>query len=708
VKGRILFLIQCLTLPCAAAEVTTPQQPRTKCIVSTSATCPAGVSFEKAGYTIRKARIDNPFGFLPWVRAARADVERGVSALEGRPYVQAEVLHWADELDKLHLRSDTEQRVRADAIVTRVENCRDGALDVVYFDFSTEIAPDLSGTIESRRADVAAPQREAGTDQTTRDQGRSRFNLMPSAGYDRSEGLFAGGRFVFRPGSLSGDLPVDSLAVSGEGSAFMHRVSGTLAGSLAQDSSWLADAGWHLDYFNSSEPSHSTQLDRQRGAATLTAMTRPLGAWEMPVRFGGMFEGGDLDSRFFHPLPNDTVRNSGYWSSKLVVGTTVERDRHTLAASYGIEFASAGSAGLDWVKQVGEVVHFMTLPISDHRALQLESELTGGRIEIPGVVPLSARFFGGNREEQFIPDDSWTIRSNPVIRSIPANELSAARRGPGGTWFVSYNLTASVPVWRIPLVPLEMSRDPEFATQLSGAMKSATGVLQQEYSTDDVAYGRVVAHLGDLQAALDRLEGAVSAAQSASAHAPPASFKSCTRAIDRAGRRAANAAKKSKGAAQLGDIQDLLSVADSDGLLREVHAACVVALNAQLDDQAIAADGAEIERIRLDMEGDLAAVDQAAAKQKAEAEMRPVHRTMDVLVDETNVIAVSPVAIFDVAWIGPAESGYGTRYGAGGGLRVTLVNSVDFTLGYAVNINRHGGESAGAPFFAIQLRDLLN
>src|SRR5206468_760635 len=143
---------------------------------------------------------------------------------------------------------------------------------------------------------------------------------------------------------LSGDLPVDSLAVSGEGSAFMHRVSGTLAGSLPQDSSWLADAGWHLDYFNSSEPSHSTQLNQQRGAVALTAMTRPFGAWEIPVRFGGMFEGGDLDSHFFHPLPNDTVRNSGYWSSKLVVGATVERAHNMLAASYGIEVASAGSA----------------------------------------------------------------------------------------------------------------------------------------------------------------------------------------------------------------------------------------------------------------------------------------------------------------------------------------------------------------------------
>src|SRR5206468_3532705 len=115
---------------------------------------------------------------------ARADVERGVSGLEGRPYVQADVLHWADELDKLHLRSDTEQRVRADAIVTRVENCQDGSLDVVYADFSTEIAPILSGTIESRRADITAPEREAGTDQTTRDQARNRFSLVPNAGYD--------------------------------------------------------------------------------------------------------------------------------------------------------------------------------------------------------------------------------------------------------------------------------------------------------------------------------------------------------------------------------------------------------------------------------------------------------------------------------------------------------------------------------------------
>jgi hypothetical protein len=680
--------------------------------VETSGGCPEGVSFEKAGYMIRKARIENFFAFLPWIRAALAAAERGVSALEGKPYVQAEVLYWRDVLYDIHARSDSEQRVRVDVVAAAVENCADHVLDVVYYDFSTEIAPVLGGTIESRRADVAAPERAAGADQATADQTtdriRSRFHLSPSAGYDRSEGLFGGGHFQFRPGPLAGGLPLDSVAVSGEGSPFMHRVSGAVAGSLAQHSSWLADADWHLDYFNRSEPSHSTRLDQQRGAAELSAMTQPLGAWQIPLRFGGVVEGGELNSDFFHPLPEDTVRNSHYWSSKLFLGATLERARQTLAVSYGVELASTGSADLGWVKHVGDVGHLVTIPVGDHRPLQIESRLAGGLLEIPGVIPVSARFFGGNREEPFISGDSWSIRSNPVIRSIPANELTAARRGPGGTWFYSYNLTVAIPVWRTPLVPLEVSHDPQFTDAMGRALETPVNTLQKDLSTEDPAYERMVARLGDLQDGLGKLEGAVSAAAPPNVQSPL--VKSCTRAIGTAKRRAKAAADESKGIVQAGDVEALLSVSadDQEDRLNKVHAACVVDLNGPLSNQAIADAGADVERIRLDMEQDFNAIDQGAAKQKAEAKLGIVRRTLQVLLDETNVIAVSPVGMFDVAGIGPAESGYGTRYGAGGGLRVTLVNSVDFTIAYVANINRHGGESAGAPFFAIQMRDLLN
>jgi hypothetical protein len=39
--------------------------------------------------------------------------------------------------------------------------------------------------------------------------------------------------------------------------------------------------------------------------------------------------------------------------------------------------------------------------------------------------------------------------------------------------------------------------------------------------------------------------------------------------------------------------------------------------------------------------------------------------------------------------------------------RLTLVNSVDFAVGYVANLHRVGRESAGAFFFSIQFKDLL-
>jgi hypothetical protein len=43
----------------------------------------------------------------------------------------------------------------------------------------------------------------------------------------------------------------------------------------------------------------------------------------------------------------------------------------------------------------------------------------------------------------------------------------------------------------------------------------------------------------------------------------------------------------------------------------------------------------------------------------------------------------------------------------GGGIRLELAGSVDFTLGYAANIFRQPGEDHGAIFFYMRFRDLF-
>jgi hypothetical protein len=84
-----------------------------------------------------------------------------------------------------------------------------------------------------------------------------------------------------------------------------------------------------------------------------------------------------------------------------------------------------------------------------------------------------------------------------------------------------------------------------------------------------------------------------------------------------------------------------------------------------------------------------------------------VKRTVHALVYELNLVSVSPVVMFDVAHIGPASSRLGTRYGIGGGIRLSLANSLDFTAGYLASPHRLAGEPPGAFFFSMQFKDVF-
>ena len=667
--------------------------------------CPAGTDFERAGYTIRTARLESPFSFLRWVRAGLDDAQRGVARLEGQPYRTADVLSTANELERLNFLPDAiDQRVRVSLVVASVTNCSEGQLELVYSVFTSQIAPVLSGTFESHRAERPAPERAAGADAVA-----GRLRISPGGGYDRSEGLSGGGRMEYRlPGAVSPLLLLDSIAVEGRGSDAMHEFSASLAGSKDTATGWLAHADWQLNYLNSSEPTDQSQLRSNRLTAQLSAITRPLGAWQLPVRFGGLVEGGRLESDFRGAgLPPDSVGSAGYGSAKFFVGTTTRLDRNVLAASYGIEFGSVGAEGrVDWIKHVGDLAHEVALPVGDHRSLTIESRLTAGLLQVPGTVPVSARFFGGNREDPFIPGNAWTIRSNPVIRSIPANRFDRTSEGPGGTRFVAYNMTAAIPVWRRPVVPFELSRDPEFRSLVDTQIVSATSLVQTDYAAKDPHFKLAAARVGDVQAALARLKAAVGAAESARPGQFEELFRACDRAIGRAERRV-KAAADSKDGQQLGDVAALLSIDPDEDRLRKVQAACAGELNARLADAAVATHGSTLEQIRVDIERQFSLIDQSSAARQARAEMTYVKRTLNTLVNELNIVAVSPVLMFDVAHLGPADSRLGTRYGIGGGLRVTLANTVDLTVGYLANPKRLPHEPSGAFFFSMQFKDLL-
>jgi hypothetical protein len=668
--------------------------------------CPAGVDFEKSGYIIRFAYVESPFQYLSWLRTAIKNLGSNVADLAGRPYANSEVRQRADELEKLNFLPDLiEQQVRVSLVVTSVENCSGSELDLVYSVFTTEIVPVRSRTFESYQSEKFAPERIAGTD-----VGTNRWRLSPSVAYDFSE-LFSGGaRLEYRAANpLSSYFPFGALMIDGRGSARMHDVSAALSGSVNRVAEWIQWAEWQLNYRNASNPTDQSSLRQNRFVAQSAAMSRALGSMQLPLRFGGQLEGGTLRSHFpSTDLAHNTINDSGYGAMRFYVGTTSRLDRNVFALSYGLEVGSTRpGTEVGWVKHIADVAHDVSFPVGDHRALDIESRLTAGIIQVPGSIPAAARFYGGNREEPFMPGDNWNIRSNPVIRSIPADRFSQTENGAGGTRFISYNMTAGIPIWRRPLVPPELSHDSEFTDELNGQLQTATSLLQPDYAAKDPHFQRVTARLDELLSSLDKLQALVSAAQLSVREPFVQQLKACVSAINTAKRRA-QAAVQSKGAAQYGDVSTLLTVNETEDRLNKVRSACLEGLNSRLQDVQITAAAEGLEEIHSEMEKEFALIDQSAASKQAESEMSYVKRTLNSILYEMNFLSLGPMLMFDVAHMGPAGSKLGTRYGIGGGLRFTLVSHVDFTIGYAANPKRITGEPPGAFFFSMRFKDLLN
>lgn len=667
--------------------------------------CPTGVDFEKSGYIIRFAHVKSPFQYVSALHTAIRNIEAKVADLGGRPYQNREVRKRADELEAVNFLPDMiEQPIRISLVMTSVENCSSGQLDLLYTVLTTQLAPVLSRTFESYQLEKFAPERTAGIDAEI-----NRWRFSPSIAYDRSEQLSGGARLEYRSGNpLANYLPFGSLMIDGRASARMHDFSAALSGSVLRVAEWLEWAEWQLNYLNTSNPTDQSSLRQNRFAAQSSAMTRPLGSVQLPLRFGGQLEGGTLRSHFASSeLAHNTVDGSGYGSVKFYLGTTARLDRNVFALSYGLEVGSTRPGSeVGWLKHIADVAHDVSFPVGDHRSLDIESRLTAGIIQVPGSIPASARFYGGNREEPFMPGDNWNIRSNPVIRSIPANRFSQTQNGQGGTRFISYNMTAGIPIWRRPLVPSELSHDSEFTDELNGQLQTATSLLQPDYAAKDLHFQRVTARLDELQSPLDKLQALVSAAQLSAPEAFGQQLKVCVSAITTAKRRA-QAAVQSRGAAQYGNVSTLLTVNETEDRLNKVHSACLQGLNS-LQDVQITAAAESLEEIHSEMEKEFALIDQSVASKQAESEMSYVKRTLNSILYEMNFLSLGPMLMFDVAHMGPAGSKLGTRYGIGGGLRFTLVSHVDFTVGYAANPKRITGEAPGAFFFSMRFKDLLN
>jgi hypothetical protein len=452
------------------------------------------------------------------------------------------------------------------------------------------------------------------------------------------------------------------------------------------------------------------QQSQNFGTAQFSAATKPFSQGNIMARFGGDLEGGNLHSTFRgEQLSSNTLPNAGYGAAKIYLGLSSRLARTVVSASYGVELGSVGpSASVDWIKQVGDVSLDFWHPLGEHRTLDLQSRANAGGIVIPGSIPASARFFGGNREQFFTTGADWQIRSAPVIRAIPGILLYRTAQGAGADTFFSYNLTAAYTLRYKPLMPPELAKDAEFQSLMEAQVVSASSTEQNYYATKDPHYQALVAFLPALQSALADLKQAVTKTQASRPGQLQPEFKSCTSAVNMAALRAKNAAAQ-KSLKQYGNILALLSADNTEDRLNKVQLACAVQLNGDINDSGVGDSAAIVDEIRKQMEERYSQIDQEEARKKAAADMVFIRRTLQTLFNDLNIYSISPVAVMDVAYIGPSTNKLGgTRFGPGAGIRFELASSINFTVGYAWNVNSRPGEGHGAVFFGLAIRDLFS
>ena len=96
------------------------------------------------------------------------------------------------------------------------------------------------------------------------------------------------------------------------------------------------------------------------------------------------------------------------------------------------------------------------------------------------------------------------------------------------------------------------------------------------------------------------------------------------------------------------------------------------------------------------------------AEAKANETVTYVGRVLGVFFREANLLAVSPVFMFDAARLRVSDTPDTDRfrYGIGGGIRFSLIN-VDFTAGYSINPNQRLNEPRGALILRMDINDLF-
>ena len=690
--------------------------------------------YERADYTIRRVRIDTPLSWLTGVERSIDDLLASLPISEGARFkkedYQSGFLELSRRFPELRVSRNSRLAIRLERPSLELCDSASRTLDVVYHVYTLGFAPYLSRVFERKNDELSRSVIE--TPGTRR---LARYFLQPFIGYDPSRRFYGGGSLSIgtsgrgrqgrqgRPDAPYGNL-LDRINVSGFGSSASAQIRLDASGARDFASGSIAHSEWDLRYLYSNEPGRSFEINQGLLSAQIFAATHPRGDREVVLRFGGAIEGGHKQTDLRPTdLQSSDLASTRYGALKVFLGASMRSGAHAFKGSYGLKLGQAGDRfRVDFVKQIFDVAYQARVLPHDHRPVSVDARFTAGVIHQVNQLPAAERFFGGNIEQHFTSSDSWTIGSGPFIRSFPQNGLTrvAGVHTVGGDRFFSANLTMAATVWGIPLIPPVVLEDPELGPAFELAMSAAESSLQNDYVSGSRRFREIAARVRAIPTRLDevaqtlaRVEGQRPSTQIrdqvAECRIELETVAETTRAtiqdLDTDRAKTADVRKLAVGfptrtppiASYLEDLT--VELATLRGLLDQVMAAEV--------DNRIESLAILRRTIASEFQAFEKSVDFEDAARRAQREMRYPRRVINDLMREANLIAISPVVVFDAARIWQRGTGSGdTRYGVGGGVRVSIV-SFDITAGYAWNVSRLPGERRGAWLVTLELSNLF-
>ena len=653
-------------------------------------------TYESQGYSVRRVEVRGTFDLFQLAPSTAARAMGVNLPVEGEPFSVNRAVAAAKALElRLHASFlASESLFDVTVVVSVIENCSDldgrRLLDIHYRTF-TSILPHAKGlTIASRDAQRTDPAEAAGSLVPNR-----RLKLAPAAAYNASDGFQAGGTVSVRNVTDRIDA-VDAQAVASNRS---HLLRLAFAGSSAPHLKWLDTGDWRVSIADQKEAgSPGDQFSTTAFKGQFAAQTKPIGGAGPLFRFGGSLEGGNQEAAVTSNGTSVDDRTA-YGALRAAAGIAAGGNRYSASASYGVLLGHVpGDSVVSYSKQIADIAWESQTPIADHIALQLEARLNAGWLLGANAAPLSEFFRGGNREESLLECESWIIRSNPFLRSVPSNQLdrTSPETSLGGDRFVAMNVTLSAPVWRYPLIPLWLSRSESFKSGIAAAKETGKSQAAVYYQSKDPAQQLMAADAAKVTTLLDTLFDGLTAAQGSVDAGHRDALDDCIDAADTARDKMTHLKDTGFGPIATSVVPGVASgcVADLAGALP------AGTLATRLDElKALGASVAEKQKlVRTDI-----------AQAKADDDLKFAFTAMDTFINDINAVAVGPVLSFDAARIGPqtADAAGGTRYGIGLGVRVSIVNVLHLTTLYAWNPSPRPWESRGAWMLTLNLSDLL-